>query len=89
MKRLIAIVSMLLLSGCVLFAPSKADIARKSAGAETKQQLQAALGGPDEVTRLGPIEQWVYKASDGQVVFVILGEHVTLQVNNDLLKSDP
>jgi hypothetical protein len=37
------------------------------------------LGRPDDITKLGPVETWRYKASNGEVVFVIVGDTVTLQ----------
>jgi hypothetical protein len=39
--------------------------------------------------RLGPIERWTYKARDGDVMFIIFGNQVTLQSSNDLLSSNP
>jgi len=89
MKKFAAIVLMLALSACLFQTPSKRDITQKSMGAETKQQLLTALGKPDDTTRLGPLEQWVYKASDGEVMFVIIGDQVSLQTSNDVQKPKP
>lgn len=71
-----------LLMGLTLAAcgdASKQDILRKAAGADTKAKLEAAIGRPSEVDKLGPVEQWTYKASDGRVVFIITGDTVVLQ----------
>jgi hypothetical protein len=34
--------------------------------------LEATLGKPDQVDKLGPLEQWSYEASDGKLVFAIV-----------------
>lgn len=62
--------------------PTKQDIIKDAEGADTKAQLENALGSPTEVSKLGPIEKWVYKAADGTVVFVITGDSVSLQSAN-------
>ena len=59
--------------------PTKHDIIEKAQGADTKAKLEAAVGKPTDVSKLGPLEKWVYKASDGTVVFLITGDTVTLQ----------
>ena len=89
MQKLAVIGVMLALSACIFQAPSRRDIAEKSIGLDTKRQLLAALGGPDDAMRLGPIERWTYKARDGDVMFIIFGNQVTLQSSNDLLSSNP
>ncbi len=58
--------------------PAKDEIIAKAEGAGTKAELRAALGDPDEVDKLGPVETWTYAASDGSVSFVIAGDTVTL-----------
>lgn len=74
-------VLLFLLTAC--FAPSKADIIKKAAGATTRAQLEAALGEPSEVSKLGPIEKWTYVASDGAVVFVLAGDTITFEATAD------
>lgn len=74
-----------LLAGC--FGESKADILKKAEGADTTAQLEAALGAPDEVDKLGPLEQWTYEATDGKVVFAIVGGKVTLEATADKAKN--
>jgi hypothetical protein len=62
---------------------SKHGILQKAESAETKQQLEAALGAPDDVSKLGPIETWTYEASDGRVEFLITGDKVALGSTRD------
>ena len=59
-------------------APSQHEILSQAEGLETKQELEAAIGAPDEVDKLGPIEEWTYRASDGNVEFVIRGDKVAV-----------
>ncbi|MCW8835015.1 MAG: hypothetical protein OQJ99_01455 [Rhodospirillales bacterium] len=59
--------------------PSKQDIVKKAENASTRAQLESALGKPDDMSKLGPIEKWSYKASDGTVTFVITGDTVAIQ----------
>jgi hypothetical protein len=65
-----------LLVGC---SRSKEDLVLKSRGVETRAELERALGKPSDISKLGPVEQWTYKASNGTVVFLIVGDKVTLQ----------
>jgi len=65
-----------LVAGC---ARSKEDVVRKAEGVKTKGELESRLGRPDDIAKLGPMERWTYKASNGEVVFVIVGDTVTLQ----------
>jgi hypothetical protein len=62
--------------------PSKEDIIGKARDIKTRTELQAKLGKPDDIGKLGPIEQWTYKASNGEVVFVITGDTVALQTSS-------
>jgi hypothetical protein len=59
--------------------PTKHELLDKAEGIETKQELEAALGAPDDRSKLGPVETWKYVASDGEVVFLIAGDRVTFQ----------
>ena len=56
-----------LLVGC---GRSKEDLIQKSRGVATRAELEQALGKPSDISKLGPVEQWTYKASNGNVVFV-------------------
>src|SRR4029453_18858776 len=58
---------------------SKEDILEKSRGITVRADLERALGKPSDVNKLGPVEQWTYKASNGTVVFLIVADTVTLQ----------
>lgn len=62
---------------------SKDDILQKAAKAETAEQLRKALGDPDDLSKVGPIETWTYKASDGTVTFTLAAGSVTLSTTGD------
>lgn len=76
-RSVLAILAVAALAACG--EPTKQDIIKDSAGADTKAKLESAIGKPTEVSKLGPIEKWVYKAADGTVVFVITGDSVAMQ----------
>ncbi|HEY9539169.1 MAG TPA: hypothetical protein VIS03_16360 [Kiloniellaceae bacterium] len=80
-RTFVALAGLLLLTAC--FAPSKADLIKKAQGASSRAELEAALGEPSEVSKLGPIEKWTYVASDGSVVFLLAGDTVTFEVTAD------
>jgi hypothetical protein len=65
-----------LVLGC---SRSKEDLVEKSRNVSTRAELEQALGKPSEISKVGPVEQWTYKASNGTVVFLIVGDRVTLQ----------
>lgn len=65
-----------LLVGC---SRSKEDLIQKSRGVGTRAELERALGKPSDISKLGPVEQWTYQASNGNVVFLIVGDKVTMQ----------
>ena len=78
--------SLLLIAAMALVGcgpPTKHEIVKKAEGIETKQDLEAALGAPDEIDKLGPIEMWTYSASDGEVEYVITGDAVALESTKD------
>ena len=58
---------------------SKEDLVEKSRNVSTRAQLEQALGKPSDISKVSPVEQWTYKASNGTVVFLIVGDKVTLQ----------
>lgn len=66
------------LAGCG--PPSKEDLLAKAKDVKTRAQLEKALGKADDVSKLGPLEKWTYKAKNGQVIFVLVGETVTIEV---------
>ncbi len=57
---------------------TKEDILGKARNVSTRAELEKALGKPNDISKLGPLEQWTYKASNGEVRFIIVGETVTL-----------
>ena len=73
---LVATLALLLLAGC---SRSKEDIVGKAREAKSRSDLERVLGKPDDIAKLGPVERWTYKASNGEVVFVVVGDTVTLQ----------
>lgn len=64
------------LTGC---SRSKEDIIETARAVGTRAQLEQALGKPSDISKLGPVERWTYRASNGEVVFLIVGEKVALQ----------
>jgi len=81
-----ALGSLLLLAVVALVGcgpPTKHEIVMKAEGVETKQELEAALGAPDDVDKLGPLEKWTYNASDGVVEYLITGDAVALESTKD------
>jgi hypothetical protein len=58
--------------------PSTADALKKAEKASTKADLEKALGSPTEIQKLGPLEKWIYKTSDGSIMVMIAGDKVTL-----------
>ena len=58
---------------------SKEEIVSKARDIGKRAELERVLGRPDELTKLGQVETWRYKASNGEVIFLIVGDDVTLQ----------
>ncbi len=81
----VALAATLGLAGC--FEDSKAEIVKKAERAATKDELRAALGEPDTLNKAGPLEEWVYDASDGVVRFPILGDRVGPVVTGEKVKN--
>ncbi len=73
------VVAGVLLAAAACGEPSKSDILEKARGITARTELEKALGKPDDISKLGPIETWTYKASNGEVVFLITDETVVLQ----------
>jgi len=69
--------ALVLLTACG--GSTKEDIVQKARGASTRAELEKALGQPTDIAKLGPMERWTYKARNGEVVFLIVGDAVTLQ----------
>ena len=66
---------------------TKEDILAKAKNASTKADLEKALGRPDDIAKLGPMEKWTYKASNGKVVFMIVGDKVTIEATGESEKE--
>lgn len=79
----ILLAGLLALSLAACGEPTKEDILRKADKVATKQALEKALGKPDDIAKLGPVEKWTYKASNGQVVFLITGDSVAFEATTD------
>ena len=89
-RRIITLGSCLLLAfvlaGC---GPStKEDIVLKAKDAKTRSALEKALGKPDDISKLGPVEKWTYKAKNGKVTFVLVGDTVTIKAAEGSEKKD-
>ena len=76
----------LLLAGCG--PSSKEDIVAKARDAKTRAALEQALGKPDDIDKLGPVEKWTYKAKNGKVTFLLMGDAVTIEKTDDLEKKN-
>lgn len=76
--RALAVLTLALLAvvGC---SRTKEDVLKKAESVNTRAELESRLGRPDDIAKLGPMERWTYRASNGEVVFVIVGDTVTLQ----------
>jgi hypothetical protein len=81
------LVAAMALVGCG--PPTKHEIVKKAEGVETKQELESALGAPDGIEKLGPIERWTYSASDGAVEYVITGDAVALESTREKKEEMP
>jgi len=58
---------------------TKKDIVGKTRNVSTRTELEKALGTPADIAKFGPMERWMYKATNGEVVFIIIGDSVTMQ----------
>ena len=76
-KVTIAAAMLLALAACG--KPSKEDIVEKSRNVSTRAELTKVLGDPDDIQKMGPIENWTYEAENGKVSFIITGDSVALQ----------
>jgi len=78
MIRPLAVVALALLA-LAACSRTKEDVLKKAESVKTRAELESRVGRPDDIAKLGPMETWTYKASNGEVVFVIMGDAVTLQ----------
>jgi hypothetical protein len=72
--RALAIALLLGLAACG--DPTVADIVKKSEKVATRADLEKALGKPQQLSKLGPVETWTYKAKDGELSFLVTGDTV-------------
>ncbi len=72
-----AALALAFVAGCG--SPTKEDLLSKARNVSTRDELEKVLGKPADIAKLGPLERWTYKASNGDVIFIILGDKVTLQ----------
>tara|TARA_R110002167_G_scaffold36044_11_gene114748 strand:+ start:1898 stop:2137 length:240 start_codon:yes stop_codon:yes gene_type:complete len=70
-----------LLTAC--FEDSKEEILSKTENVSDRAGLRKALGDPDDIAKLGPLETWTYSASNGAVAFVLAGDTLTLRKTED------
>ena len=86
-KVIAALAVLVAVAGC---GPrSKHDLLARAERVTTKTELERALGEPDERDKLGPLEVWTYRASDGRVTFLITGESVALQATGESETEPP
>ena len=89
MRRLAGLLTIALALLVTACGPSsKEDMVAKAREVKTRAELERALGKPDDVSKLGPLEKWTYKARNGQVVFVLVGDVVTLEAAGPPDKKD-
>lgn len=78
--RRTAIVAALALTLAACGRSTKHDIIQKTENVTTRAELERVLGKPDrfESAGVGPLrmETWVYRASDGEVLFLVAGDMV-------------
>ncbi len=79
-SRLGALFLALALAGCL---DSKQDILKKAEGVSSRAQLETVLGKPDDIAKIGPVERWTYKATNGTVTFILAGDIVTTSLTGD------
>ena len=82
-KAICALVMVLVLPLAGCGGNTKQDITKKTENVKTKAELERILGKPANFNKLGPIETWTYKASDGEVSFLITGDTVQMQATSD------
>jgi hypothetical protein len=78
-KLLLAAGLMLAVAACG--KPTKESMLQKAGNAKKSAEVVALLGQPDDIGKLGPLEVWTYKASNGKVIFTMLADNVTLVVS--------
>jgi hypothetical protein len=81
-----AVLALVLLAACG--GRTKEDIVGKARSVSTRAELEKALGTPSDIAKLGPIERWTYQATNGEVVFIVIGDAVTMQAAGGTTRKD-
>ena len=74
----------LTLAGCG--RGSKQDVLGQVKDAKTKADVEKVLGKPDDTDKLGPMETWTYKVSNGNVNLRFLGDKLLWEDTADKQK---
>jgi hypothetical protein len=77
LRRAAAAVLLLVVAACG--PATKEEIVAKARDITIRAELEKALGRPTDIAKLGLVERWTYKASNGEVLFLLVGDRVTLQ----------
>lgn len=79
--RIIAVLvlAVVVIAAAAACGRTKEDIIERAHKVTTRTELQKVVGRPDDIAKLGPAEIWTYRAKNGEVIFVVIGEQVTLQ----------
>jgi hypothetical protein len=85
LRTLVFGIALALMTACG--GSTKEDIVARARNASTKGDLEKAVGRPDDIAKLGPMEKWTYKASNGKVVFLIVGDKVTIEATGESEKE--
>ena len=65
-----------LLTGCGQGTTQEVSKKVETSHVKTKAELESLLGKPDKFEKLGPIESWTYKTSDGEYSVQVMGDKV-------------
>ena len=83
----LALAAGLMLAVAACGKPTKEAMLQKAGDPKYKADVVARLGQPDGIGKLGPIEIWTYRASNGSLVFTILADNVTLVATTEQNKK--
>ncbi|MBM3539611.1 MAG: hypothetical protein FJX55_17515 [Alphaproteobacteria bacterium] len=76
MMHIAAVLVALALAACDTPPSTIAEVVRKSDKVQSRAELERVLGKPHRLTRTGPAETWTYKATDGEISFLVVGDNV-------------
>ena len=83
--RLSFLILALALTGCE--DGTIAGIANKSASITTSAELEKVLGKPQSIEKSVLGQKWKYKATDGEVAFIISADKVQMRLTNRIDKK--